>query len=379
MNNITVVSDISLNNTQLEPAKKLKVRPSDYQNVIEVKRKKLQEIAYKSYQEPQKPEPVSTFESFKPEPPVKEEVVMPKEKPVIEQKEEIKKEIKEEKPSTYGNYEEKLKNLNAAWKEPEVKQKEEPKEEKKKVSIVKDFENVIFSEFYSEKAKTFIAPIIAKYNEICDRISSKQEEIKEIATRYNKEIEIGSKLDDDKKKAKKMMEHLNSLDVEILKEYATDLSKKVLLSMNDLFEDEKQKYIKATQDKEESDRRKEELRTHDERARAEYSGELKEKENYANSKYHAVKEVKKQDETLKAIEEQLTETTGITEDRIRPINNFRTEPNEILNNFGSEIGTRTPVSRIENIAEKRNTIINIPSYNHFDSLREEEPRFGRVA
>lgn len=376
MNNITIVSiDKNLNNVQLEPAKKLKVRPSDYQNVIEVKRRKLQENKYQK--EVIKPEPVPSFEEFKKEAPIeKEKFVMPKEEPKLE----VKEEIKEEKFSTYGNYEEKLKNLNAAWKEPEVKVvKEEPKEEKKKVSISKDFENVIFSEFYSEKTKTFMAPIVAKYNEICDEISTKQEEIKEIATRYNKEIEIGSKLDEEKKKAKKMMEHLNSLDVELLKEYATDLSKKVLLSMNDLFEDEKQKYIKATQDKEESDSRKDELRNHDERARSEYAGLLKDKEEYANSKYQAVKEVKKQDETLKAIEEQLTESTGIKEERRTQINNFKTETNDVIGSFEPELGMRSPVSKIENLAEKRNTILDIPSYNHFDSLREEEPRFGRVA
>ena len=113
MNNITIVSiDKNLNNVQLEPAKKLKVRPSDYQNVIEVKRRKLQENKYQK--EVIKPEPVPSFEEFKKEAPIeKEKFVMPKEelRKITEKLsskeleiEELKKQVEENTEKRKGNF-----------------------------------------------------------------------------------------------------------------------------------------------------------------------------------------------------------------------------------------------------------------------------------
>lgn len=366
MDNIKIVSmNENLHNEELEVAKKLKVRPTDYQNVIDMKKANLRVVV----QEPEISKPVME--------PIEEKTLKVKEEPIIEKKIDFEPNPTFEEP-VYNNFEQNLKNLDAVWKDPKPERvKPEMPEENKKHVTTKDFESIIYSKFYSEQAKAYFAPIISEYEEICKKERAKAEMIRETANRYNKELEIGSKMDEVMKREQSIMEKLNALDVDFLKSDKDEESKNVLLSMNKKFEKSKTAYVEASGMKEESIHRKNELNREDEKVKSEYAKILESKDLFASSKYETAFEVKRKDDNLREAAEELTETTGIHEEPVKT-NDITDKKNfEIRNDFDIQ-NSRTTVSKIENIAERRNTI-DIPNYNHFDSVRDEEISFRRVA
>ena len=291
MENIKLINNVESEVTQLQGAKKLKVRALDYEHIIEMVKKSIVKNAFRE----EKKEPV--LESRKPE---EERLEKPKLRIVPEARE--KEESEKEYNFAYSGHKpedvpmDKIDKINEKLGKT---YKEAPKEERKpKVEIKeeKPKEEVITKEAFEEAlaTKDNFSPKIINFKEAVKKdydgnnknIELKQQEIDNITKKYGEETEIGTKLQESKKDAQDTMNGINGLDLDFLTGKEDDFVRNALNALEALFNDRREKYNRIKQELRSNTSRKEELGKLEQKAREELK-ELKKvmaefiKDNYS--------------------------------------------------------------------------------------------------
>lgn len=397
MENIKLINNVESEVTQLQGAKKLKVRALDYEHIIEMVKKSIVKNAFRE----EKKEPV--LESRKPE---EERLEKPKLRIVPEARE--KEESEKEYNFAYSGHKpedvpmDKIDKINEKLGKT---YKEAPKEEKKpKVEIKeeKPKEEVITKEAFEEAlaTKDNFSPKIINFKEAVKKdydgnnknIELKQQEIDNITKKYGEETEIGTKLQESKKDAQDTMNGINGLDLDFLTGKEDDFVRNALNALEALFNDRREKYNRIKQELRSNTSRKEELGKLEQKAREELKELKKVMAEFIKDNYSQLVKANKIDDAYKETSEEITELTGIENDTIFP------EPErEFVNVSSSPQPSRQFVSGIENLKEKQvvngnnfgnnvpnmgnvnsqNTIIGAPTVpNRFDPLRQEDMNGG---
>lgn len=222
---------------------------------------------------------------------------------------------------------------------------EEPKKEEETISS-DEFENALDVPSFSEKSEIYKNKIKGEYNVINEKISGKQTEIDQITAEYGREKVIGSTLQDKKRALRKVTDGINALDITFIENEKDELSRNVLDSLTALFQDRVDKHEEICSEIKASDGRKKDLGQKEMSARDELK-ELKDKKtNFVNKYYPLLIEINEQDAKLKAITEELSETTGVYD-----------EPE------------RKQVYNINNYMEERKNVEKVE--NPFEGIREE--------
>lgn len=397
MENIKLINNVESEVTQLQGAKKLKVRALDYEHIMEMVKKSIVKNAFRE----EKKEPV--LESRKPE---EERLEKPKLRIVPEARE--KEESEKEYNFAYSGHKpedvpmDKIDKINEKLGKT---YKEAPKEEKKpKVEIKeeKPKEEVITKEAFEEAlaTKDNFSPKIINFKEAVKKdydgnnknIELKQQEIDNITKKYGEETEIGTKLQESKKDAQDTMNGINGLDLDFLTGKEDDFVRNALNALEALFNDRREKYNRIKQELRSNTSRKEELGKLEQKAREELKELKKVMAEFIKDNYSQLVKANKIDDAYKETSEEITELTGIENDTIFP------EPErEFVNVSSSPQPSRQFVSGIENLKEKQvvngnnfgnnvpnmgnvnsqNTIIGAPTVpNRFDPLRQEDMNGG---
>ena len=397
MENIKLINNVESEVTQLQGAKKLKVRALDYEHIIEMVKKSIVKNAFRE----EKKEPV--LESRKPE---EERLEKPKLRIVPEARE--KEESEKEYNFAYSGHKpedvpmDKIDKINEKLGKT---YKEAPKEERKpKVEIKeeKPKEEVITKEAFEEAlaTKDNFSPKIINFKEAVKKdydgnnknIELKQQEIDNITKKYGEETEIGTKLQESKKDAQDTMNGINGLDLDFLTGKEDDFVRNALNALEALFNDRREKYNRIKQELRSNTSRKEELGKLEQKAREELKELKKVMAEFIKDNYSQLVKANKIDDAYKETSEEITELTGIENDTIFP------EPErEFVNVSSSPQPSRQFVSGIENLKEKQvvngnnfgnntpnmgnansqNTIIGAPTVpNRFDPLRQEDMNGG---
>lgn len=397
MESFKIINNVESEVTQLQGAKKLKVRALDYEHIIEMVKKSIVKNAFRE----EKKEPV--LESRKPE---EERLEKPKLRIVPEARE--KEESEKEYNFAYSGHKpedvpmDKIDKINEKLGKT---YKEAPKEEKKpKVEIKeeKPKEEVITKEAFEEAlaTKDNFSPKIINFKEAVKKdydgnnknIELKQQEIDNITKKYGEETEIGTKLQESKKDAQDTMNGINGLDLDFLTGKEDDFVRNALNALEALFNDRREKYNRIKQELRSNTSRKEELGKLEQKAREELKELKKVMAEFIKDNYSQLVKANKIDDAYKETSEEITELTGIENDTIFP------EPErEFVNVSSSPQPSRQFVSGIENLKEKQvvngnnfgnnvpnmgnvnsqNTIIGAPTVpNRFDPLRQEDMNGG---
>lgn len=397
MENFKIINNVESEVTQLQGAKKLKVRALDYEHIIEMVKKSIVKNAFRE----EKKEPV--LESRKPE---EERLEKPKLRIVPEARE--KEESEKEYNFAYSGHKPEDVPMDKIYKINEKlgkTYKEAPKEEKKpKVEIKeeKPKEEVITKEAFEEAlaTKDNFSPKIINFKEAVKKdydgnnknIELKQQEIDNITKKYGEETEIGTKLQESKKDAQDTMNGINGLDLDFLTGKEDDFVRNALNALEALFNDRREKYNRIKQELRSNTSRKEELGKLEQKAREELKELKKVMAEFIKDNYSQLVKANKIDDAYKETSEEITELTGIENDTIFP------EPErEFVNVSSSPQPSRQFVSGIENLKEKQvvngnnfgnnvpnmgnvnsqNTIIGAPTVpNRFDPLRQEDMNGG---
>lgn len=398
MENIKLINNIESEVTQLQGAKKLKVRALDYEHIMEMVKKSIVKNAFRE----EKKEPV--LESRKPE---EERLEKPKLRivPEAREKEESEKEYnfaysghKPEEDVTSDDIDKINEKLGKTYKEApkeEKKPKVEIKEEKPKEEVItkEAFEEALATkDNFSPKIINFKEAVKKDYDGNNKNIELKQQEIDNITKKYGEETEIGTKLQESKKDAQDTMNGINGLDLDFLTGKEDDFVRNALNALEALFNDRREKYNRIKQELRSNTSRKEELGKLEQKAREELKELKKVMAEFMKDNYSQLVKANKIDDAYKETSEEITELTGIENDTIFP------EPErEFVNVSSSPQPSRQFVSGIENLKEKQvvngnnfgnnvpnmgnvnsqNTIIGAPTVpNRFDPLRQEDMNGG---
>ena len=270
----------------------------------------------------------------KAEPVVEEKIEMPKEELApVEPKVEIKEEPKDEditfayglrKPEEDIASEDitRIKNIGDTYKggnpkedpkKVEVAKKEEKKEEPKLTR--EEFEKVLNFEVHDERLATYKMKERKEYNAGLENISLKEQEITNITNEYNRETEIGSKLQEDKKENQNVLKGINAWNLDFLSLRRNQESTKSLLDhIESYFEENRQTLNQILQEIKNNDARKETLGKAEQRAREDLAALKKDLHAYMEKVYPELKEANKTDLELTEKNEKITKLTGIQAD-----------------------------------------------------------------
>lgn len=347
MENITIVKTEGTV-LELHDPKKLKTRGVDFENIVSFK--KPAPVAVEK--------PVQEIEEVKAT--IEEPVIQPEE--VSEYKEPVsfayEAHVEEEiAPDTIKEITGKLEESYKGVKPVVTKKIEEPVAVVKEESTLtkEEFEKVLNVESYTPKIGAYKEGVKADYDKLNGKIADKQLEIDGITSKYGKEVEESTNLQENKKKVQTVLTGINNIDLDFLQTEKDELSKNVVEALSMLFTNRREAYNELNQEIKNSDDRKRALGKDESKAREELK-ELKEAQvAFMNKHYPLILNVNEKDAKNRELDDQITEITGIKD-----------EPKE----------EKKSVLSIENIVERQ----NFNTANPFSGLREEEEvSYRRVA
>ena len=278
-------------------------------------------------------------------------------------------EINEKLSKTYKEAPVEEKIVNVGNKEQKIKEKEITKD---------DFERILNTEEnFSKKIINYKNTVRKKYDELNSSITVQQREIDGITSNYGQETEKGAKLQENKKEVQSTMNGINALDLNFLTDKKDDLSKSVLVALENLFNKNRELYNRFVQELKANADRKEELGKLEQKAREKLQQLKEDLNNFIKDNYPLVVKANKIDDAYKETSEEISELTGFDKEPVSEIDVNR-EPAQ-------------SVASIENLKEKRvasntGSIPNVVgasdssnsslAYNRFESLREENEGLG---
>lgn len=338
--------------------KKLKTRGSDFEAIKEAGNVTISEME------------VPTFESVRMSR-IAEEPVLEKAEPqeeVVEEEVDYAYSVRHDEDIDYGKIEERIKGLDNVYKgeNPRVeKVKPEVKEEKTSPKITKEiYEQELDRSSYSEKIFAFKGNVKKIYNQHLEEIKSKNDEILDITTKYGKETEISSKLQEGKKESQDVLNDINTWKIDNISKRKDEETISLLQHIESYFERDRKRLEKIIQEQKNNDGRKEVLGKTEKRAREELSLFEKQLQEYMEKTYPSLQDANRKDDTLKESDAAITELTGITELKKEGV---------VSNNVVPQ-----SVTDIRNLKEERTN--NFGGYNRFEEVRTDIPEYrGRAA
>ncbi len=256
--------------------------------------------------------------------------------------------------------EDSYKGVNPSISHLSSKVDESVKEESKETKEItkEDFEKELNLDSYDTKIAAYKDGIKVKYNALCSDVNDKQREIDTITAEYTKEVDVSSKLQDEKKNLQNILNGINGIDLSFLPKDKDDLDNAVISSLTALFTDRRDKYNAVTQEVKNSDERKKNLGKEEMAARDQLKSLKGRVVSFIDEYYPRIIDANEKDAELKALYGEITEFTGI-KDEPKP--------------------DKMTVFSIENLMEKQrddnthvSTNSNSVNVNPFNDLRANE-------
>lgn len=381
MENIQIIEDNIKEVTQLEMAKKIKVRALDYEHILEVAKK----MALKRMKDAKEAKSY-TIEYEKPELKI---VPEPEEK-----KEDLEESFEEDFDRfAYSGHKRddlsgidnvvnervngKYKDAPKEEKKAKIEIKEEKEKEKEKEITKEDFEKVLnTSTNFSPKIVDFKKHVNQKYEEANNGIKAKEQEIGTITSKYGEATEIGAKLQEGKREAQNIMTGINSLDLDFLTGKEDEFSRNVLISLETLFNNKREEYNRIKQELKKNTDHKEELGKMEQKAREELKALKDALIRFMKENYELLVKANKIDDTYKETSYEITELTGL-EDPIKEEREY-VVPNKVASIENLKEKQQEPqVVNDNTVANFNNNVVGGPTVpNYFNNLRQEDTSNG---
>ena len=304
---------------QISPAKKLKTRSGDFANILRA----------------------GNVET----------------KPLIEEKEDDFEEMITRKP-------EKVTPISREEKKPV----EEPKEE---IITEEMYRGELEKESFSPEAANYKENLRNQYNVLKQKIANQKSKIDDITREYATESELSNKIKEEKKDIQKVLNGMNSWQMEFLAKFKDEARTKTLLnSIEDYFAS----YRKDLEDKIRAEKncesRKEALGKSEQKAREEYTESKKHLEKHIKDNYGTLEKVEASDEALRKRDKEIKDLTGATGlDSLRlNAEKVKQEPS-----FINPINRISPAEEHQRIPELNTNIYEQPA-----SMHQEQPSMSNT-
>lgn len=356
---------------QINPAKKLKTRAHDFSNIS-----KAGNVVIKPKQEIK--EDIS-FNFNVPKNEVKNDLNIEKDftKPVYT---EPVKEEKQETPAYNAIKEEEIidlkhiKDLENTYKghrsvrEPEKVEKKAP-EKQEEVITEEMFRAELEKADFSQEASNFKENLANQYNVLRKKIKDQKDRIDDITREYSQESERGNMIREEKKDIQKVLNGMNSWQMEFFAKFKDEPRTKTLLnSIEDYFASYRKDLEEKIRAEKAGEERKESLGKAEQKAREDHTTCKKQLLEFIKKNYQTLKEVNRHDEVLRENDAELKSLTGVKDLDSLYLNS---EKDSLRFNGRNTFGPKEPVNPIPEINNNFNNINsnNDNKPNIFDVFR----------
>lgn len=361
---------------QIRPAKKLKTRSGDFANILRagnVETKPLIEEKEDDFEEmiTRKPEKVAPISREEMKPSYINE--LPKEeKPSFEAPVNAYNAVKEEENIDLKNIQ-KLENIyGGRQNQTKLREEKKPVEEPKEEIITEEmYREELEKESFSPEAANYKENLRNQYNVLKQKIANQKSKIDDITREYATESELSNKIKEEKKDIQKVLNGMNSWQMEFLAKFKDEARTKTLLnSIEDYFAS----YRKDLEDKIRAEKncesRKEALGKSEQKAREEYTESKKHLEKHIKDNYGTLEKVEASDEALRKRDKEIKDLTGATGlDSLRlNAEKVKQEPS-----FINPLNRISPTEDHQRIPELNTNIYEQPA-----SMHQEQPSMSNT-
>lgn len=361
MENFKIINNNELATSveQINPAKKLKTRSHDFSNIL--KAGKVVE-----------PKVEST---------IKEDISFGFDIPKTNINSNLEKEytspVKEEKPEVpaYNAIKEEeiidlkhIKDLESSYKghrsvrETEKIEKKASEKAEEEVITEEMFRAELEKADFSQEASNFKENLANQYNAIRKKIKDQKDKIDDITREYSQESERGNTIKEEKKDIQKVLNGMNTWQMEFFAKFKDEQRTKTLLSsIEDYFASYRKDLEEKIRAEKAGEERKESLGKAEQKAREDYSSCKKQLLEFIKKNYQTLKEVNRHDEVLRENDAELKSLTGAKDLDSLYLNS---EKDSLRFNGRTTFGVNQPQREPVNaIPEINNGLNNIASSN----------------
>ena len=280
--------------------------------------------------------------------------------------------VKEEENIDLKNIQ-KLENIyGGRQNQTKLREEKKPVEEPKEEIITEEmYRDELEKESFSPEAANYKENLRNQYNVLKQKIANQKSKIDDITREYATESELSNKIKEEKKDIQKVLNGMNSWQMEFLAKFKDEARTKTLLnSIEDYFAS----YRKDLEDKIRAEKncesRKEALGKSEQKAREEYTESKKHLEKHIKDNYGTLEKVEASDEALRKRDKEIKDLTGATGlDSLRlNAEKVKQEPS-----FINPLNRISPTEDHQRIPELNTNIYEQPA-----SMHQEQPSMSNT-